>query len=803
MTESGIHRLCAGRVAANAVVVWILLAVSGQARAPGPQFSAAPAATDRGFLDQYCVGCHNQSDLTAGLALDLLDPLDPGPDAELWEKVVRKLRAGMMPPSGAPRPEHAVAGEFAARLETRLDRAAEADLDPGRPALHRLNRTEYQNAIRDLLDLEVDAAELLPADDSTHGFDNVAGSLGVSPALLERYLSAAVKISRLAVGNPAIPAGQVAYRTSADLSQTGHIEGLPLGTRGGLLVRHHFPLDGEYAIKVNLLLAPARTRVGAATGGEQLELILDGNRIALFNVDAEDDLAGMEIRVPVKAGVHEVGAAFIARNFKSDDAIRPLLKSMFDPTTCIQAGWTCLPHLDTISVAGPLTSTGPGDTPSRRKIFVCRPAREAEEASCASRLIGTLASQAYRRPVSDEDMEVLMGFYAAGRESGGFEGGVEAALQRILASPEFMFRFVVDPASVPAGEAYYLSDMELASRLSFFLWSTIPDRELIEVAADGRLRDRGVLEAQVRRMLADPRSDALIDNFAGQWLYLRNLDRSSPVPLDFPDFDDNLRQAFRREAELFFESVVREDRNVVDLLTADYTFLNERLARHYGIANIYGSHFRRVSLGPEFDMRRGLLGKGAILFVTSYPNRTSPVLRGKWVLEQILGVPPPAPPASVPDLKEDTQGDLARGRATSVRERLTEHRRNPACSACHSIMDPIGLSLENFDAIGRWRTRDETGVVIDASGELVDGTGVVDPSSLRRALVRYSERFVRNLTENLMIYGLGRGLDYHDMPVVRSVARQARGNGYRFSSVIEAIVRSMPFQMRAKEAILE
>ncbi len=773
---------------------WI---ADGQAAGQGPSGDAFLSTSGRALLDRYCVGCHNQYQPTAGLALDGAADLASNPAA--WEKVVRKLRAGLMPPAGQPRPQHEVAQDFAASLEVELDRLSQTAVNPGRPALHRLNRTEYQNAVRDLLELEIDAASLLPPDDSSHGFDNVAASLGVSPALLERYVSAAVTVSRLAVGNPAIPPSHDVYRTAGDLSQTTHIDGLPLGTRGGLRVRHHFPLDGEYAIKANMLLAPAQTRMGAATGGEQLEIILDGERVGLFNVDDEDDLAGMEVRVQVPAGPHWVGAAFLSRNFKSDDAIRPLLKSTFDPTICIQAGWTCLTHLGTIGIAGPLTVTGSGETPSRKKVFACRPQTAAEELSCVRQIVSTLGNQAYRRPVTDEDLEALLEFYERGRAGGSFETGIETALQRILASPEFVFRFIAEPGDVPPGGTYYISDIELASRLSFFLWSTIPDGELLDLAAAGRLRQPGVLEGQVRRMLAHSRSDAMIQNFAGQWLYLRNLDTTSPVPADFPDFDDNLRQAFKRETGLFFESIVREDRNVLELLTADYTFVNERLARHYGIPNVYGSHFRRLRLGPAYDGRHGLLGKGSVLFVTSYPNRTSPVVRGKWILEQILGSPPPAPPPDVPELAEQTREEVERGQADSVRTRLEAHRANAACASCHNIMDPIGLSLENFDAIGAWRTTDESGAVIDASSELVDGTRVDGPSSLRAALLRYSDQFVRTFTENLMVYGLGRGVEYFDMPVVRSITREAARDDYRFSAIVMGIVNSAPFQMKIKE----
>jgi hypothetical protein len=766
-----------------------------------PLNAAAAQQSQRAFLDQYCVTCHNQRLKTGDLVLESLDLSRAGADAETWEKVVRKLRTGMMPPSGARHPDTENRNAFASWLETQLDRAATANPNPGRPALHRLNRTEYQNAIRDLLGLEVDAASLLPPDDSTHGFDNVAASLGVSPALLEGYLSAAVKVSRLAVGSPAIAPSQDVYRAPEGRSQNVHVEGLPFGTRGGMVVRHHFPLDGEYSIRVRLMLAPAQTRMGASLGGEQIEVVLDGERVKLFDVDKQEDLAGVEVRIPVRAGTHTVGAAFLERNIKSDDSIRPYLKTTLDPTICIQAGWTCLPHIGTMTLTGPLAATGPGDTASRRKIFVCRPAAAAaaEETTCAKQIITSVARRAYRRSVTEEDLESLLVFYNAGRRSGSFEDGIETALERILASPEFVFRVGPEPANVRPGQAYRISDVELASRLSFFLWSTIPDDELLTLARQNKLKDAAVLEKQVRRMLADPRSAQFVTNFAGQWLYLRNLDSVTPSTEIFPDFDDNLRAGFRRETEMLFESIIREDRNVVDLLTADYTFVNERLARHYGIPNVYGSHFRRVPLGPSLDARRGLLGQGSILTVTSYPNRTSPVSRGKWILENMLGSPPPEPPPVVPEFKEQTREDIERGTAQSVRARLEAHRTSPACAGCHKIMDPIGFSLEYFDAIGRWRVRDEADVAIDAGGELVDGTKVDSPASLRQSLLRYSDQFVGAMTEKLMVYALGRGVEYYDMPVVRSVTREAARNSYQFSSIIMGIVKSAPFQMKVKE----
>jgi hypothetical protein len=774
------------------VVFGYMQAQSTQRQESAPATGSAPS--QRAFLDQYCISCHNQRSKTAGLALDTVDPANVGAHAEIWEKVTRKLQSGLMPPSGARRPDPATNKAFNLWLETELDRAAGIQPNAGRTPLHRLNRNEYVNAVRDLLAVEVEAASLLPPDDSSYGFDNMAGALGFSPVLLERYVAAAAKISRLAIGDPTTAPAQQTYAVRADLTQDRHIEGLPLGTRGGLLVRHSFPVDGEYLIKVRLLHAPAGGLFGINTKGEQLEINVDGERVGLFKVDTEKDR--MEVRMPVRAGWHSVGAAFLERNFVSEDAIA-LQRTTIEPTMCAQPGWTCLPHAGSVTITGPFNATGRGDTASRQRIFVCRPAGIADETPCATEIISTLARRAFRKPINSEHLEVLMSFYKAGREEGDFDQGIEMALRRILASPEFMFRFEPDPAGVAPGNLYRIGDLELASRLSFFLWSSIPDDELLQIAGEGKLQDPAALEQQVRRMLRDSRSQALVRNFAGQWLYLRNLDGMTPGVREFPEFDDNLRRSFRRETELLFENIVRDDRPVLELLTADYTFVNERVARHYGIPNVYGDHFRRVTLGESFDERRGLLGHGSILTVTSYPTRTSPVLRGKWVLENLLGTPPPEPPPNVPDLKENTKENIVQGQAPSVRERLEEHRSNPACASCHNVMDPIGFSLENFDAVGKWRTVDGT-TPIDASGQLIDGTPVNSPSSLRRALLAHSEQFVRTMTERLLTYAAGRGIEYYDMPVVRSIARDASGNDYRFSSLIMGIVKSTPFQMKMK-----
>jgi hypothetical protein len=727
---------------------------------------------DRGLLNQYCVTCHNERTKTGNLTLDKLDLAHPGDNPETWEKVVRKLRAGMMPPSGAPRPERAALDSFAAKMEAELDHAAAAHPNPGAPGLHRLNRTEYANAIRDLLDLEVDTSTVLPADDSSEGFDNVADALAISPALLERYVVAAEKISRLAVGDPLTTASTATYRVPSDLSQTDHIEGLPLGTRGGIVVRHTFPLDAEYTFRVRARAA-AIGLGGAGFQDENLEVTLNGERVRLVKA-----APSVDFKLTVKAGPQTIGVAFVRKAPPGADD----LWQIFANNSGVQS----------IALVGPVNATGPGDTPSRRKIFVCRPATQAEETTCAKNIISTLARRAYRQPVADADLETLLSFYQSGHNRGDFDTGIQKALARILVSPHFVFRFERDPASVAPGGVYRISDLELASRLSFFLWSSIPDDELLNLAAKGKLHDPAVLEQQARRMLRDPRAESLATNFGGQWLYLRELKNQRP---ESKEFNENLRQSFRRETELFLGSIITEDRNVLDLLNADYTFVDERLARHYGIPRIHGSQFRRVTVPDE---RRGLLGQGSILLVTSVASRTSPVSRGKWILENLLGTAAPLPPPNVPPLQEN----VGQVQPTSVRQRMEEHRTNPVCAACHKIMDPIGFSLENFDLIGKWRTTDG-GTPIDATGSLVDGTKLDGPATLREALLNRSDRFVSTLTEKLMTYALGRGLKYYDMPAVRAVAREAANNDNRFSSLVLGIVKSEPFQMRmeAQEAI--
>ena len=766
----------------------------------------APTADLQKTVNTYCVTCHNDRLKTGGLALDRPELADVPAHADVWEKVIRKVRSGMMPPAGMPRPD---AGERAAMLSslvTTLDQAARVTPNPGRPLVHRLNRAEYANAIRDLLALDVDVSTLLPPDDSSAGFDNNADVLGVSPVLLESYLTAAERISALALGERDIPPAGEIYRVKQDESQDRHIPGLPLGTVGGLLIDRTLPLDGEYQFRVTLF----RTNLGTMRGLEydhQLEISVDGQRVhlAAFGGDKEivassenptttgDAVDGrFTVRVPLKAGPHKIGVAFLEKTHALNTRrLQNYVRSSSD--TIDFSGY---PHIDEVILTGPFNATGAGRTPSRRRIFVCTPKARAEEIACARQILATVARRAYRADVSETDIATLMNFFQQGRKDGGsFESGIDLGLRRVLASPKFVFRTERDPAGLAPGAPYRVADVDLASRLSFFLWSSIPDDDLLDAAARGTLSNATAIERQLRRMLADPKAQSLIDNFAGQWLQLRNLKNKQPNSHEFPDFDDNLRQALLTETELFFASIIREDRSVLDLMNADYTFLNERLAKHYGIPNVYGSHFRRVALPDE--TRRGLLGKGAVLMVTSHPHRTSPVIRGKWVLENILGAPPPPPPDVVPPFQEETEA----AKPKSVRERLEQHRRNPACAGCHRMIDPAGLALENFDAVGAWRTRDggTRGTPVDASGQLVDGTRVDGVIALRQALMREPDIFVSTVTEKLLTYALGRGLTAADMPAVRGIVRDAQRDGYRFSSIVLGIVRSTPFQMRSVE----
>ena len=783
---------------AIAVSFATLLAVSGSVEGAGQDPLSPTVAPHAALLNQYCVTCHNEglrSRGTVPLELQTVDLTTVPAEAELWEKVIRKLRTGSMPPSGRPRPDRAAADSFATWLETEIDRVAAEHPNPGRTEpLHRLNRTEYQNAIRDLLALDIDAAMLVPADDQSYGFDNIAGVLKVSPTLLERYLTAAREISRLAVGASTMsPAGET-FRVVSDLSQYQHRDGLPFGTRGGASVSYNFPRDGEYDIKVELLdlfaAAPIREP-------HQLELSIDGERVTIFALtprDRENDQGAaynsgpdeLQVRVQVNAGPRVVTATFI----KKTDALAESIRQPFARPHGEGDYLLYQPHLGTVTITGPFNVTGVDDTPARRRIFVCRPLNSAEEAPCARQILSTLARRAYRRPVTGTDLDDLLTFYAQGRDSGGFEAGIERALRALLVSPSFLFRVVSDPAGITPGTAYRLTDLELASRISFFLWSSVPDDELLEVAARGLLQDPAMVESQVRRMLADPRSEALAKNFAGQWLRLRNISGALPSDVIFPDFGESLREDFVRETELFFASIIREDRSVTELLTADHTFLNERLAKHYDITGVYGSDFRRVTLvAPN---RRGLLGQGSILTVTSYPDRTSPVGRGKWVLENVLGTPPPPPPANVPELEPDADS----GKVLAMRERMEQHRANPVCASCHRIMDPLGLALENFDAVGRWRAHMPGGSAIDASGAMPDGTAFDGPADLRTLLVRKPEQFATVVTEKLLTYALGRGVEYHDAPAVRQITRGAAADDYGLASLVVGVVNSTPFQMR-------
>ena len=723
--------------------------------------------------------------------------------SEIWEKVVQKLRSGTMPPAGMPRPDLATYRATASWLEERLDAA---EPFAGRPAIHRLNRAEYANSIRDLLNLEVDVNALLPPDDSAFGFDNNSDALGVSPALQERQLAAAVKIAALAVGDPSQPATSQTWRIRQDLSQNQHVEGLPLGTVGGTGVHYNFPLDGQYRLQAKLYRTNLNIMRGLQTS-HQVEFSVDGKRVYLATIGGPTDLAALfdkptetgdavdarlQVEVPITAGPHTVSVAFV----QNTQFAEPVRLQSFVRSSVDNFDWAGHPHLQNLTVSGPFHPNGSGDTPSRKRIFVCRPENASKEAACARTIVTTLLKHANRQGPSAADIHRAMEFYAAGRRGASFDSGIQAALERILASPKFLFRAEHEPDGVAPGSVYPVSGSELASRLSFFLWSSIPDDTLLNLASQGKLKDEATFDREVRRMLADPRAEALVGNFAGQWLQLRNLTNFQPNTDLFPDFDDNLRQGFRRETELFFQSVMQEDRSVLDLMTADYTFVNERLAKHYGIAGIYGSRFRRVPVREE--ARKGLLGQGSILALTSHAERTSPVVRGKWILENLLGLQVTPPPANVPPLKEKQDGDNPR----TMREQMAEHRANAVCAACHKTLDPIGFALENFDAVGAWRAV-EAGEPIDASGELADGAKVNGVVELRQALMSRPENFVTTVTEKLLIYALGRGLDTRDMPQVRAILHNAARDNYRFSSLILGIARSTPFRMSTAAAVTQ
>ena len=784
----------------------------GPAQAPTVQAASAAtapvAAQARAFLDRHCIACHNERLRTANLLLDTADVSHIAAGAETWEKVVRKLRSGAMPPPGRRRPEPAALDSFATWLETELDREAAARPNPGRVVDHRLNRFEYGHAIRDLLALEMDTEELLPADESDQGFDNIAEVLSMSPTLLGRYMFAARRISQIAVGDPTIGPAVETFNLSRGLRQDQRMnEGLPYGTRGGTLIRHYFPLDGEYLVKIRLGRNFTNSRIRAIRTREEIDVLLDGALVHRFTIGGEcndsespqctgsgiyrtspyhliaDDI--LEVRFSASAGMHDLGVAFVRKSVLTEGMAPTLLPPRHTSSTYEAPRM----DVDTVRLEGPFDPTGPGDTPSRQRIFVCRPAVEADAEPCAREILGTLARRAYRRPVTDADIDTLLQFYRSGYSEGGFERGIQEGLARLLVSPQFLFRIERDPAQLADGGVYAISDLELASRLSFFLWSSIPDDELLDIAADGRLRDPGVLGAQVRRMLADPRAAALARNFGGQWLYIRNLRAVDPDASAYPDFDDNLREAFQRETELFIESQMRDDRPLTELLTAEYSYLNERLARFYGVRNVYGAHFRRVPLRDP--NRAGLLGHGSVLTVTSYATRTSPVVRGKYLLDNILGAPPPPPP-NVPALEEAGGGGHE---PASIRELMATHRRSPACATCHLRMDPLGFALENFDGIGRWREMDGP-TPIDASGVLPDGTAFDGPVEFREALLDRSGEFVRTFAEKLLTYALGRPVQHYDIPAVRSILRDAAAEDHRWSSLVLGIVESPPFQMR-------
>jgi cytochrome c551/c552 len=729
-----------------------------------PQGSAGGGGNEAAFLTQYCFGCHNDKAKVAGLALDTLDIAKIGSDAETWEKVIKKVRTGMMPPSGARRPDRAALDGFAAQLEERLDKAVDPNAALVTPALHRLNRTEYANAIRDLLGLDIDVNVLLPADGSSQGFDNLAEALAVSPSLIQGYVSAAMKISRLAVGDKTMAPSQVTYSPPPGLAQDRHIDGLPLGTRGGMLVHHTFPLDAEYDFAL-----------GGRGGGPGIDITLDGEQVKVDNPRS--------FRLKVTAGPHTIGLSLPDR--QRGAGIDEIYSDFRENAVFTNPGG--VPNL---VITGPLNITGVGDTPSRRKLFVCRPASQGEETSCAKTILTTLARRAYRGPVAAAEVDTLMEFYRRGRQAGDFESGIQEALARVLVAPRFVYRAEEEPAAVASGQPYRVSDIDLASRLSFFLWSSIPDDELLDVATKGRLRDPKVLNQQIKRMLGDAKADALVENFAGQWLYLRELDH---LQTEAKNFDENLRQSFRRETELLFTTIVRDDRSLIDLLDADYTFVDERLARHYGIPNIQGSYFRRVQL-PADSPRRGLLGQGSMLTVTSIATRTSPVSRGKWVLENLLGTPAPVPPPGV----ETNLGGAEAAKTSSLRQRLEAHRASPVCASCHRIMDPMGFALENFDLIGEWREFDGP-TRIDSTGQLADGTPVKGPGDLRQAVLGRSNAFMTTATEKLYTYALGRPVHAYDMPTVRGIVRRAAANDNRFSSLVMGIIESDAFQKRVKK----
>ncbi len=828
------HSLSRNLLVPMAVVGIVLFATPFSGQQTSLRNPEKPITPERAVLNRYCVGCHNEKTKTAGLTLEKIDVQNVGDAAPTWEKVVRKLRTTAMPPTGMPRPDKGTYDSLASYLERKLDEAAAANPNPGTPLINRLNRTEYANATRDLLGVDEDAIDvqlLLPPDDASYGFDNIGDVLTVSPLLMEGYMSASSKISRLAVGDLSPAPAEITYDMPTYIMQNDRMsEDLPFGSRGGKAIRHYFPADGEYEIKIRLQTNRSdidHSIVLGLTEPHQLDIRVDGERIKLFTVGDKDvtgatltraqrlDLgpalqlaarngynpkltqeeryalaSGLEVRIPVKSGTHRIAVNFVNRPVASEGLFQP---PVTDYANGNEGGNPDMdPAIATVIIGGPYNPKGVGETASRQRIFICHPAGPKDEDPCAKKIISLLARRAFRRPVSDDDVNEILSIYTESRRKSGFEKGIQAALQRILVDPDFLFRIERDPKNASPGMSHRISDVELASRLSFFLWSSIPDDELISLAERNKLSDPSVLEKQVRRMLADSRSKALVENFAGQWLYLRNINSIIPNPEVFPEFISNLRDDFKQETQLFFESTLRENRSVLDLLNADYTFLNERLAEHYRIPNVSGSHFRRVTLTDQ--NRRGLLGQGSTLMVTSYATRTSPTLRGKWVLDSLLGTPPPPPPPNVPSLKENGEN----GTVLTMRERMEGHRANPACATCHRVMDPLGFALENFDATGKWRDK-EGDKPIDASGLLPDGTKFQGPAELRQILLSKPDQFATTVTEKLMTYALGRGVEYYDQPALRKIMRDA-GPEYRWSSLILGLVKSAPFQMRRVEA---
>ena len=765
-----------------------------------------PAAIDTTLVSTYCIGCHNDTRKSGGLTLAKFDAAHPEQAPQVAEKMIHKLTAGMMPPPGAKRPEPAAIRAFISALETRVDAAAAANPNPGWRPFQRLNRAEYARALRDLLDLDLDLSPYLPPDTVSAGFDNVADVQDFSPTLLEGYLRAASQISRIAVGDRTASAATATYTVPQNESQMRHVDGTPFGTRGGLAVTHVFPADGDYVFSVLLSRTSTgelfgNTNVALAGRDEEIEISINGVRAAVLKVNAhmsEADKKGTSVETPpirVSAGPQQVSAAFIARfTGPVDDLMAPIDNTLVDLRIGTGFGITMLPHVQDFAITGPLKVTGISETPSRRRIFTCRPTSPAEEVGCAESILKRLATQAFRGTVNAADFADIMAFYKEGRSGGDFEAGIRLALQGLLAHPRFLFRVEQAPAAMRAGQPYRVRDTDLASRLSFFLWDTVPDQELLSAATQGTLRNRAVLEKQVRRMLQDPKAQALATRFAAQWLRLQDVDKIRPDGLLYPYWDKNLSAAMRRETELLFEHLVRNDRPLLELLTADYSFINDRLARHYGIPGVAGAQFRKVTLPAN---RRGILGQGSVLLLTSVADRTSPVQRGKWIMQVLLGSPPPPPPPNVPPFDETRSADGSR--VLSVRERMEEHRKNPACNSCHRVIDPLGLALENYDATGKWRIKDN-GVPVDPVGDLYDGTKLDGPNGLRDALLAHKEIVLRTFTESLMTYALGRRVEYYDMPTVRAIVREAEKNDYRMSSFVLGVINSPAFKMTRPDA---